>query len=448
MNKVSYLSKCLGIDKNTDSRLRKEVIKGELFCLFYLSSLVSNEAFIKLVESLYLVDYKENIDNLLVSSFYVENRLKSVVNAVLEGNLALVLPNDVVLVCDVKKYPSRGISSSQVEKSVRGSKDSFNENLIDNIALIRRRIKSTHLAIRLLQVSKESKMSVGVIYMDNVADMRIVRSIKRRIVNLDLESLIMADRGLEESMFNQGYHIVPLVRYTERPDVASINLIRGKVVLLVDTSSNAIIVPISIFDHYKNIEEYKQNPLIGSFTKTLRIIGSLTSVFLVPVFALFTFEGSFDNGVIPLYSLQIGNPILVEILVVSVILEIIRIAIVHTPSALISALSLLAAIVLGEISISLGLFSPEILLVTSLSIVCNFATPSYELSLANRFLSFLFVVVTCLFKVEGFLMGVIVLFVYLCSIRVLGLPYLYPICPFDYQMFKKMFVRHKVEKRK
>lgn len=443
----SYFIKRLKVGINVDVQKRKVNVDDKEFSLFFLSSLVDNYVIIDIINSLKLVNNKEDFNKILVGNISYENSNKQVIDLVLEGNCLVVFPNGEMIICDVKKYPSRGISYPEVEKSVRGSKDSFNENIVDNIALIRRRIKSLELNIESFIISNKSKMNVCLIYMNN-CDKKNVKLIKSKIKNIDLESLIMADRGLEESIIKQKYNIFPLVRYTERPDVASINLINGKIILLTDTSSNAIILPISIFDHFKNIEEYKQNPLIGSFTKTLRVIGSLISTFLVPLFVLFTIEDGFDNQIIPLYYLKLNNPLLIEITILTLVLEIIRIAIVHTPNALLSSLSLLCAIVLGEVSLSIGLFSSEILLVTSLAVVCNYATPSYELSLANRFVSVVFIIMTCLFKVSGFLVCSLLLFIYLSSIKILDYPYLYPICPFDFEKFKQMFIRVNVNKKK
>lgn len=424
-------------NKCADFIYKKEIINNENYYLFFLSSLINQELLFKIFNNILMFEYNQEILN-----------IKDTINEILIGNLIIIFPNNKIYSYDIKKYPYKAISSPEVERSVRGSKDSFTENIVDNIALIRRRIKTCDLCICNYIISKKSKMNIAVIYLNNLVDKKALRIILSRIKKINLESLIMSDRALEETIVKQKYNVFPLTRYTERPDVASINLIRGKIVILVDTSSNALILPISIFDHFKNVEEYKQNPLIGSFTKTLRLIGSLISMFLVPLFILFTIEDGYNNGIIPLYKLKLSNPLLIEVSIVSMILEIIRIAIVHTPNALISSLSMLTAIILGEISISLGLFSSEILLVTSLAIVCNFATPSYELSLANRFVSMFLILLTCIFKVKGFLMGIFFLFIYLTHIKILSVPYLYPICPFDFDMFKNLFIRRDSKKKK
>lgn len=453
MNNLTRIEKRLtGLfdpEKNADAKIRREVAGGNVTVLF-LSSLVDSELIVKLIESLEIVDFQGNSVNHLAVPVIEEQRdEEKLKTAVFEGNALLFFHREnKILICDVKKYPSRAISYPEVEKSVRGSKDSFNENLIDSIALIRRRIKSETLRIEMFQVSEKSKMSVALLYMEDLSEPEVIEAIRKRIEAIEIDSLIMSDRALEEVMFAQERHIFPLVRYTERPDVASINLMKGKAVLLVDTSCNAIITPISIFDHFKNVEEHKQNPLIGTFTKTLRLLGSMISMFLVPLFILLTISDGYDNGIIPLYPLELKNPLLLQVIVVSLVLEIIRIAVVHTPNALTSALSLLAAIVLGEVSLSIGLFSPEILLVTSIAIICNFATPSYELSLANRLISLIFVVTTCIFGVKGFLLTFLLIFLYLAGIRILGVPYLYPVCPFDFDMFKNIFIRRNSGKKK
>lgn len=448
MNKTEKLEKellrRLHAGRTVDVQHRREIIGGEAVSLIFISSLVGGDKVTKLIESLSSVEFQsDSVNHLAVPIIEHSGKTTEFLLRLYEGN-AVVLFHGVerCLICDVKQYPSRGISVPEVEKSVRGSKDAFTESLADNIGLIRRRIKSEELMIESFVISKKSQMNVCLFYMKDRADKDDVRKIREKLKGMKLESLVMTDRALEETLFRQKYHMMPLVRYTERPDVASINLIRGKLVLIVDTSCNAILTPVSIFDHLKNVEEYKQNPLIGSFTKTLRLIGTLISVFLVPLFLILAIETGFENGIFPHHTIEGStNPLIVQVLVISLLLEVIRIAVVHTPNALTSAISLLAAIVLGEVSLNIGLFSPEILLVCSLATICNFAAPSYELSLANRVVSLLLILASSLFGETGFLLTVLIVFLYLVNIRTLSLPYLYPIVPFDKGVFTKLFLR-------
>lgn len=445
-----YLKKRFN-NKNIDERIREEMSSIGKVSVFYLSSLISMEGMVDLINSFSILTYENKELNNLSSCVIEEfTTLSNVLTAIYEGNAVLIFHQiDKVVIADVKMYPTRGVSTPEVEKSVRGSKDSFSENLIINIGLIRRRIKSNDLRIENFQISKESKMSVCLFYLKGAIDYKLVNQLKKKLKKINLKSLIMSERALEDMLFNDTKHIVPLVKYTERPDVASINIIKGKMVLLVDTSSNAIITPISIFDLLKNVEEYKQNSIVGTFTKILRLIGTFISIFLVPLFLHLAISKNFDNGIIPLIDIENnGSPLLIQVIVITTLLEIIRIAVVHTPNALISAISLLAAILLGEVSIKIGLFTAEVLLVCSLASICNFASPSYELSLTNRLLSLTLIIMTAIFKEIGFILTLLVTFLYIVNIETYNLPYLYPIIPFDENTFFSLFYREKNKKIK
>lgn len=449
MIELNTLLKRVHYGKNIDVKHRVELINNQEIHIIFLSSLISSELLIKLIESLPLVNFKDNIvNNLAVSNFQIGSNLSELSLAIFEGNAILYYKKvEKWLIAEIKSYPSRGISIPEVERSVRGAKDGFNENLINNIGLIRRRIKDQDLMIKSFIVSKDSKMIVALIYMKNYCPKWVVKELSKRIETLKLDSLIMTESALEDSIFPQHRFFVPAVRYTERPDVASINLMNGKCVILVDTSCNAIITPSTIMDHLKNVEEFKQNKIIGSFTKILRIIGTLISIFLVPIFIVMTLKNNYDNGIIPSYDFEASSPTMFQVVAITIFIEIIRIAVVHTPNALISAISLLAAIVLGDISTELGLFSPEILLSCSLAAICNYATPSYELSLAGRIVSLFLVIMTCIWGLTGLIIGILLVFLYYVNINILDTPFLFPFCPFDIYI-KNVFIRKSKNKKR
>ena len=135
-----YLLKTLNANKNSDVKIRKETLNNQIISIIYLSSLIDNELFVLLIDSL------KNPSYLMSPNVSIEKNYRKIKDSILEGNVVLILEKKC-LICDLKKYPTRGISSPEVEKSVRGSKDSFNESIAINIALIRRRIKSENLIL-------------------------------------------------------------------------------------------------------------------------------------------------------------------------------------------------------------------------------------------------------------------------------------------------------------
>lgn len=451
MNKLVYdqLIKNLDIDNNFDI-VKKEVgIGNKNGVLFYLSSLISEASLFYLLSSLKFSN-KEN-------SYYFDNFNGSIKKLTDEDDLLDSIYSGIailffnkgkqVLLIDIRMYPARSVQEPDTEKTVRGSRDGFNETLITNIALIRRRIKDPSLKVELYTISSKSKCKVALCYLNDVIDQHLLELIKDKINSLDLESLVMSDRALEENLFKQKLSIYPLVRYTERPDVASISLINGKAIILVDTSASAIITPITLIDHFRHVEEYRQNPIVGSFSRTIRSIAIFLSVILVPTFMLLLSNKEYANVIQIDLSKEINTPLLFQVLIATLIIEIFRIAMIHTPTPLVSALSLVAAIILGQVSMDLGLFLPEILLFVCLSTICGFATPSYELSLANKLVQVLLILIVALFNVVGFYIALILLFLYLVQIKVFSFPYLYPFCPFDLKGIQSLFIRESANKR-
>ncbi len=437
----------LNVDDNLD--LVKRVIeKKSRIVLYYLTSLIDNLLFSELVKTLNKTNSLKSFYNeLTIASISKIEEFKKALYF-LESGCVIILYEDEVINVDIRNYPMRSVQEPESEKAIRGSKDGFNENLNTNIGLIRRRIKDTSLKVEHHIVSKDSKTSICLLYLSNKVNKKVLKKVQEKIESLNINSLIMTDRALEELILEQQKTIFPLARYTERPDVASISIIKGKIVILVDNSSSSIILPTNLFDHYVNVEEYREPPISGTLTRFIRSISIILSIILLPIFICLVLNKDINNGIIVLKALEISKPILILQVISSIfIMEIFRIASIHTPSSLATGVSFVAAIILGEISMSLGIFLPEILLVVSISMICSFATPSYELSLCNRMLMLILTIVAIFFNYIGLMIGLIILFIHLLMINPLTYAYLYPICPFDYEAFKDIFKRTSARKK-
>ncbi len=424
--------------------VRRQVGRGlKKGIVYYLSSLVSEVALCSALEGLddafgpysaastlpnggvsTTEDYQEMIDNFM------------------NGVAILLLEKlDYAIMIDVRLYPTRAVSEPTSEQTIRGSRDGFGESLNTNVGLIRRRIRDEHLVIKNYVVSKESKMCVALIYLENRANPGIVHDIERKIQEIDVDSLIMTDRALEELLFKQRYSPFPLVRYTERPDVAGINIMNGKIIVMVDTSASAIITPTTFIDHTKHVEEFRQSPMVGTFTRLLRSVAVLLSFILLPLWLALIKNDGFMNGLVIEVSSQNSHLLVLQIIIAELIFELLRIASIHTPSQLTSAVGLIAAIVLSQVSLDLGLFLPEIILMCAISAICGFATPSYELSMANKVVKILLIILVAILGKLGFLLGMLTLFIYLSTLKTWGLPYLYPFCPLVPKKALDLFIR-------
>lgn len=434
------LAELLNIDTNFDV-IRRVVNKDNKIILYFLSSLANSERINEMNVSLMLMNNKKYIEEQISSgSIELQEDVYKAFLAVSSG-MSVLISDEKMYVVETRSYPSRSIDEPDTEKTIRGSKDGFNENIITNVGLLRRRIRSENFRCEIFKVGDNSKTDVVVAYMDNRVNKSSLKKIIEKITTTEIDGLVMSDRALEEKIFKQNFNPFPLVRYSERPDIVAAHLLKGHIAIIVDTSSSVIITPTTLFEHTKHIEEYRQVPSVGTFIRLLRYFAILISVFLVPLWMLTLNNDTFTSNIFVKLSNESPIPVLLQIIIVELVIELLRIATIHTPNHLSSAMGLIATLILGQMAVDIGLFQSEILLYCSISSIGGFATPSYELSLANKIVKLALILMVGLFGSVGFLVGFTLLIVLLGAIKTYGMPYLYPLLPFNFKQFIKVLFR-------
>lgn len=451
-----FFKDAIGVGTSFDLGVRKlNILKTDVH-LYYCNGLCDTQYIIELLEMLVQVNDHERqsvklpeiIENRLVHQQV--NPVKSLDEAVdflLTGLILLFIDGETkAFAVDVRSYPGRSPEEPDTEKVVRGARDGYVENIVVNTALTRRRIRDERLRFEMMQVGERSKTDICIAYIQDVADPGLVELIKKELNEIKIDGLTMADKTIEEFLVKQGYNPYPLVRYTERPDVAATHLLEGHVIIMVDTSPSVIITPTTYFHHVQHAEEYRQSPAVGTFVRWVRFLGIFASLFLLPLWFVFVL----DPSLLPEKLSYIGPnektniPIFVQLLIADIGIEFLRMAAIHTPTPLSTAMGLIAAALIGQIAIDVGLFVPEVILYVSVAAIGSFATPSYELSIANKIFRLLFLVIIALFGVPGFMIGVTVFLLFLANIRSLNTPYLWPFIPFDPGAFMQIIVRRSV----
>ncbi|AST06900.1 spore germination protein [Anoxybacillus flavithermus] len=451
-----FFKDAIGVGTSFDLGVRKlNILKTDVH-LYYCNGLCDTQYIIELLEMLVQVNDRERQSSKLPE--IIENRLvhqqvnpvKSLDEAVdflLTGLILLFIDGETkAFAVDVRSYPGRSPEEPDTEKVVRGARDGYVENIVVNTALTRRRIRDERLRFEMMQVGERSKTDICIAYIQDVADPGLVELIKQELNEIQIDGLTMADKTIEEFLVKQGYNPYPLVRYTERPDVAATHLLEGHVIIMVDTSPSVIITPTTYFHHVQHAEEYRQSPAVGTFVRWVRFLGIFASLFLLPLWFVFVL----DPSLLPEKLSYIGPnektniPIFVQLLIADIGIEFLRMAAIHTPTPLSTAMGLIAAALIGQIAIDVGLFVPEVILYVSVAAIGSFATPSYELSIANKIFRLLFLVVIALFGVPGFMIGVTAFLLFLANIRSLNTPYLWPFIPFDPGAFMQIIVRRSV----
>ncbi|WP_419761191.1 spore germination protein [Cytobacillus firmus] len=450
---IEYLRDALGVDKSFDViQLDVEYAEREM-ALYLVDGFVKDDILhylMKMLAGLDAAQLEGDTLSRLIKTYipYVEvettDDLDKVVDMVLAGPTALVVDGiDEVILIDARTYPVRGPQEPDIERVVRGSRDGFVETLVFNTALTRRRIRDRTLRMEYMQVGRRSKTDVVVSYIEDIADPDMVKKIKESISKIDTDGLPMAEKSIEEFISGRHWNPYPMVRYTERPDTAATHLYEGHVCIIVDGSPSVIITPTTFWHHLQHAEEYRNKPLVGAYLRFVRFLAVWASIFLLPLWYLFAIEpqllpdalsyiGPNDTGELPL---------VVQFLMIELGLDMLRMAAIHTPSALATALGLVAALMIGQVAVEVGLFINEVILYLAIAAIGTFSTPSYEMSLANRLIRIGLLISTSIFHTYGYVVGILLMIIMLARMKSFGVPYLWPFIPFNLRAFRDVLLR-------
>ncbi|HEY3424976.1 MAG TPA: spore germination protein [Negativicutes bacterium] len=451
---INYLKDLLGVGESFDIVFREYKVGRKRAASFSINGMTNDVLLTNVFQDITTLNQEELSVNTLQKVFYsrathsqvkLTDNMNDAVTSLLSGELLFLLDGEVqFIIFDARSYPARMPSESNIEKVTRGSRDSFVETLPFNTALIRRRLRDPNLRFEIVKVGTRSQTDIAVCYIKDITDPKLIDEVKQRLNNIDIDGIPMAEKAVEEYIVGGSkWNPLPMVRYTERPDVAAIHLLEGHVCLVVDTSPNIMILPTTCWHHVQHVEEFHQHVIIGSYLRLVRLWGILLSLLLPPLWLSLVlqrhllpesmaFLGPRDPGIIPL-GLQF---ILAELGV-----EMVRMATVHVPAAQSTALGFIGAFMLGEFATKVGLFGNETIFYTAVAAVGAFATPSVEFAMSIRFFRMILLVLVMFFKLPGLLVGLLGIFILMVTSKSFGVPYLWPALPFNYNAMKDVLFR-------
>lgn len=204
-----------------------------------------------------------------------------------------------------------------------------------------------------------------------------------------------------------------------------------------------MITPVTLWHHLQHAEEYRNKPLTGAYLRFVRYLAVFASLFLMLLWYLYNIEPNllpdqFDF-IGPNKEGQI--PLLFQFLLIEVGLDMLRMAAIHTPTSLATALGLIAALMIGQVAVEVGLFTNEVIFYFSIAAIGSFTTPSYELGLANRLVRIALLLATALFHTYGYVISITLFIIFLARMQSFKVPYLWPLIPFNFRAFRDVLVR-------
>lgn len=445
-----YCENLLGKGDSFDIVIQSVYVRDLTVLAVYVSGLVNNDSVTVLLANLqHYMDKKIENENEYFHAHFNFHGIEeaqsrnSFITGVLSGRVGFITEKGFTFLTEFRNYPGRNPEEPDNEKVIRGSRDGFAENIIINAGLIRRRIRSPELRFKMLQVSTLGKTDVSITYMNNLVNKEHLDWIIKRFEKIDHDGLTMADKSLEEWLFKQKFHPLPFVRYSERPDIVAAHLLEGHIAIIVDTSPSVMLVPVTIFHLLQHAEEYRQAPLIGTIMRGLRYFAVISSFIIIPLWYLFaTNKGDLPNMLSFLgVSEKSEIPLYLQLVIADAGIEFLRIAAIHTPTPLSTAMGLIAGIMIGQIAIDVGLFSSEVILYTAITALFTFAIPNYELSISVKVFRHILLAATALFAENGFFITLFLIFSYIAMLRPMNIPYLWPLIPFFPKAMLRVMIR-------
>ncbi len=376
----------------------------------------------------------------------VEKQWSKILVDLMGGNTLLFIDGcPEVLVLDTVKYPARAISAPTTERAVKGPQEAFNEVILTQMNLIRRRMKGPALHFDTVNVGELSQTAVVIAHVEGVTNPELVMAVKRRLATVQIANLEYS-HTLNRALSTHPNSLFPQVRSSERADLISRDIAQGKVAILVDNTPYALAVPATFMDFYQTTDDYTSGFWEAGLERMVRLIGLFVGLLLPPLYVAFS---SVDPELLPtklvitIAGSRVGIPFppIFEVLIMWIIIEILREASIRLPKGLSTTLGTVGAIVVGTAVVKAAIVSDIMIVIITLTALGLFTSPVYEMATPWRILFWFVVAASYAFGIYGIILAMLVILAHLASLENFGVPYLSPFGPIRLRDLKDSWLR-------
>ncbi|MBQ8743462.1 MAG: spore germination protein [Clostridia bacterium] len=436
--------------------IKREIEIGGKRAFFYYVFCITNDLLAQqLIEAYLNAKSAESPQSLTshianIASVRVSNDVKFIAESIFSGDSVLLIEGfGDVIISDTKNIPSRSLTEPENDHVLRGPREGFLENLKENTALLRKRLKTKELVMKRFSVGDFAPSAIQLCYIRGRANEKLISDLEKKIGEISVDALSMGQESLAECLTgSKWYNPFPRFRFTERPDAACAMLLEGSIIILCDNSPMAMILPSSLVDFLQECDDFYFPPSIGSYFRLLRLSIFFTSLFLAPLWYLCVR----NPDIVPKYLEFIlpskqGLPILAQLIFIELILDAIKLASVNTPSMMNGSIGIVAGLIIGDFSVNVGWLSPEVVLYMAVVAISNFTQPSFELGYAFKFCRTVTIILIHFFDSIGFICGITVVILLIARNHTVTrkTSYLYPMKPFSWRALKRQIIREKLE---
>lgn len=366
-----------------------------------------------------------NLDNKLTTCNCKIIKKNEIINYLNNGFVIIIYKK--IYACELRANLDRGVNTIESELSISGPKDSFSETFNTNLGLVRRRIKSNKLKVIDINIGRYTKTKVGILYIEGICNKHLVKNIEKSLKKIEIDGII--DSSYLKNSLENRKKLFPTIMMSERPDKSSMALLEGKVVILVDTSPYALILPSFFFDFFHTTDDYFQKNINTTFIRIIRVFAFFIAIFIPALYIAITTR-NYDLVPLPLLlMLKAGRtfvpfPAYIEALFMIVCFEILKESDLRMSTTSGSAISILGGLILGDAAVSAGIVSPIMIIVIAISSIAGLIFSSLELVNALRMYKIILLILGTIFGIYGVVIGGVMMFYNILTSKIYGYKYL------------------------
>jgi spore germination protein KA len=432
----------------TEDLMKKELLFNNQKCVvLYLESLVKKELLQSSIIEPILGGKQDAIENTVHSAEIKKSSMVSEAGKNLLDGFCVIVINDnhQVYLASVGGIEGRAIQEPNSERTIKSAHDGFVEDFSSNLHLLRKRIKSPQLKVKYFTIGKLTATKVGIVYLENLANKKLVDEVERRLSSIEIDQLYLTGE-LEELIEDHPFSPFPQILATERPDRAVSYLTEGKVTIIVDGNPRVLVAPITFFAFYQASDDYSSRWMIGSFFRIIRIFSFIVTISLPAIYIAIV---SFHSEVLPigiLYTIRtsleyVPFPPFVEAVAMQIILELLKEASIRLPSPIAQTIGIVGGLVIGTAIVDAHIVSNMMIVVIGFTAIASFVAPINEMGTSVRLLGFPTMIAASLLGFFGIVFVLMLVFMHLSKLDTFGTPYFAPLAPFKKEDLKDTFIR-------
>ena len=435
---ITAIKTLLGDDKTVKQhRFQPIAVGGIRCCLFFVDGMVDsiriNESIIQPIstlasaptEGVAVIDFLQQ-QVLQVNETQKEGRMSQILRGLLYGDTVLFVDgSDKALILGSKGFAKRGIEEPAGETYIKGPREGFVEPLLHNLAMVRRRLRTTALKLEYFTLGEVTKTDCCLCYLEGQVDRNVLAQLRKRLAGIVIDG-VLDGNYVAELVRDARYSPFRTTGSTERPDVVAAKLLEGRIAVFVDGSPVVLTVPHILLEQFQSGEDYYVDSFFAGINRILRVTGFVAAVSVLPLYlSLVAFHQAFMP--LPLI-LSVAKarqgvpfPILLEALLLSLAFDILREAGARTPSSVGQSLSVVGGLVIGQAAVDARLVSVPVLIIVAVSSICTLITP--KLSSATFLCRIVLMFLAVWFGIYGVILGCVALIVLLAELRSFGVSY-------------------------